>query len=147
MNNISTIDGWIFIDKPSGISSFDVIRKIKKMANFKKIGHAGTLDPLATGMLGITFGEATKSIKYFSNIKQYFFEITFGSATDTDDIMGKIIKKTEYIPNISEIRNSLNNFIGKIEQIPPYYSAVKVNGQRAYKLARNNENLNYLKKD
>ena len=141
MNKTSSINGWVFIDKPKGISSYDVIRKIKKMVNIKKIGHAGTLDPLATGMLGIAFGEATKSIKYFSNIKQYFFEITFGSATDTDDVTGKIIKKTEYIPNINEIKNCLNNFVGNIEQVPPFYSAVKVNGQRAYKLARNNKNF------
>ena len=141
-----TFDGWIFIDKPSGISSYDVIRQIKRILKVKKIGHAGTLDPLASGMLGIAFGEATKSIQFFSNNKQYFFEITFGSKMDTDDSMGVIIKKTKYIPSIDEIKDCLNKFIGKIEQVPPDYSAVKINGQRAYKLARNNENFKLLKK-
>ena len=141
MDKASIIDGWIFIDKPLGISSFDVIRKIKKTISIKKIGHAGTLDPLATGMLGIAFGEATKSIKFFSNFKQYFFEITFGSTTDTNDSTGKILNSTEYIPTITEIQNCLSKFIGKIEQTPPNYSAIKVNGHRAYKLARNNENF------
>ena len=134
---INDYSGWIFIDKPKGKTSFDVIRYIKKILKIKKIGHSGTLDPIATGILGIGIGEATKSIPFFSKIKEYKFEITFGELKDTDDISGKTIKTSEHIPTIEQISNCLNEFIGIISQVPPNYSAVKVNGRRAYKLARN----------
>jgi tRNA pseudouridine55 synthase len=136
---MNLINGWIFINKPSGITSFDVIRNIKKIINIKKIGHAGTLDPFATGMLGIALGEATKTIQFFSSIKQYEFEIEFGESKDTDDIFGKTTKITEVIPNIDAIKNCIPSYIGEINQVPPNFSAVKVQGRRAYNLARKNE--------
>ncbi len=142
-NNYS---GWIFIDKPEGKTSFDIIRNIKKILKIKKIGHSGTLDPIASGILGIGIGEATKSIPFFSKRKEYKFEITFGESKDTDDISGKTTMTSQLIPTIGKISNCLNEFIGTISQIPPNYSAVKVNGMRAYKLARNNINFELKEK-
>ena len=138
---INNYSGWIFIDKPEGKTSFDVIRLIKKNLKVKKIGHSGTLDPIATGILGIGIGEATKSIPFFSKRKEYKFNITFGESRDTDDIAGKTIMTVDLIPTTEEISKCLNVFKGKISQVPPKYSAVKVNGRRAYKLARNNINF------
>ena len=143
---IKNYSGWIFIDKPEGRTSFDVIRKIKKSLEVKKIGHSGTLDPLASGILGVAIGEATKSIPFFSKRKEYKFEITFGESKDTDDISGVTIDSTELMPSLEQITNCLNQFIGTISQIPPNYSAVKVNGMRAYKLARKNINFELKEK-
>jgi tRNA pseudouridine55 synthase len=104
------------------------------------------LDPIASGILGIGIGEATKSIPFFSKRKEYKFEITFGKSKDTDDISGKTTKTSEIIPTIEQISNCLNEFIGSISQVPPNYSAVKVNGRRAYKLARNDINFELKEK-
>ena len=134
---IKKLNGWIFVDKPPDISSFKVIKIVKKILKVDKLGHSGTLDPFATGILAIAFGEATKSIRYFNSKKTYSFDITFGESRDTDDIKGKIIKISELIPKLENIKKVLPEFIGTIEQIPPKFSAVKVNGIRAYKLARN----------
>ncbi len=133
------MNGWIFIDKPQNLSSFQVIRRIRKVLNIKKIGHAGTLDPFATGLLAIAIGEATKCIKYFNKPKSYFFKVTFGESKDTDDITGKTMNQSDVIPSIKEIEKCLVKFIGSHSQVPPNYSAVKINGQRAYKLARKNK--------
>ena len=138
---IKKLNGWIFIDKPPDISSFDVIKIVKKILKINKLGHSGTLDPFATGVLAIALGEATKSIKYFNSEKTYDFDITFGESKDTDDIKGKTIKSTDLIPNREEIKKVLPEFLGQIEQIPPKFSAVKVNGVRAYKLARREKNF------
>ncbi len=135
------MNGWIFIDKPKNITSFKVIQRLRKILNIKKIGHAGTLDPFATGILAIAFGEATKSIHYFNQNKRYIFNVVFGESKDTDDITGKTINKSSVIPTLEDINKSLRRFIGKQNQVPPKYSAVKVNGKRAYKLARNNQNF------
>ena len=143
---IKNYSGWIFIDKPEGRTSFDVIRIIKKSLEVKKIGHSGTLDPLASGILGVAIGEATKSIPFFSKRKEYKFEITFGESKDTDDISGVTIDSTELMPSLEQITNCLNQFIGTISQVPPNYSAVKVNGMRAYKLARKNINFELKEK-
>ena len=134
---IKKLNGWIFVDKPPDISSFEVIKIVKKILKVDRLGHSGTLDPFATGILAIAFGEATKSIRYFNSKKTYSFDITFGESRDTDDIKGKIIKISEMIPKLENIKKVLPEFIGTIEQIPPKFSAVKVNGIRAYKLARN----------
>ena len=142
-NNYS---GWIFIDKPEGKTSFDVIRSIRKILQVKKIGHSGTLDPIASGILGVAIGEATKSIPFFSKRKEYKFNITFGASKDTDDVSGRTTETAKLIPNKEEISSCLDKFIGKINQLPPKYSAVKVNGQRAYKLARSNINFELKKK-
>ena len=129
-------NGWIFIDKPKGITSFDVIRKVRAFTKIKKIGHSGTLDPFATGVLALAFGEATKSIQFLSSIKEYDFEITFGEKRDTDDVTGNVIESNDVYPSLNSINNCIKTFIGTIDQVPPHYSAVKVEGQRAYKLAR-----------
>jgi tRNA pseudouridine55 synthase len=133
----SLSNGWIFIDKPKGITSFDVIRKVRKFTKIKKIGHSGTLDPFATGVLALAFGEATKSIQFSSSIKEYDFEVTFGETRDTDDVTGNVIESNGIYPSLDTINSCIMSFIGTIDQVPPNYSAVKVEGQRAYKLARN----------
>ena len=137
--NFNKISGWIILDKKSGITSRQAISKISKIFKFNKIGHGGTLDPLATGVLPIAVGEATKLISFIQNKKKkYSFTIRWGEATDTDDSEGKIIKKSNSRPNKEEIQNALISFIGKIQQIPPNFSAIKIDGERSYNLARKN---------
>ncbi len=136
----SLSNSWIFIDKPKGITSFDVIRKIRNFTKIKKIGHSGTLDPFATGVLALAFGEATKSIQFLSSIKEYDFEVTFGETRDTDDVTGNVIESNDVYPSLDSINSCIMAFIGTIDQVPPHYSAVKVGGQRAYKLARKGKN-------
>ena len=138
-NNIS---GWIIIDKPAGITSTGVVSKIKRAFNAKKVGHAGTLDPEATGVLPIALGEATKTIPYIMDeIKSYHFCIKLGEATDTDDATGQIINTSSKRPSDDNISTLLQKYIGFIEQTPPNYSAIKVNGVRAYDLARSGTQL------
>ena len=138
-NNVS---GWIIIDKPPGITSTGVVNKIKWAFNAKKVGHSGTLDPDATGVLPIALGEATKTIPYIMDeIKSYQFCIKFGEATDTDDETGEIIQKSSKRPSDDEIHAKLDKYIGLIEQIPPNFSAIKINGKRAYDLARSGSKL------
>ncbi len=133
------MNGWIFIDKEKEQSSFQVVKQLKSILNIKKIGHAGTLDPFATGVLAIALGEATKSLFYFNTSKTYLFNIFFGESKDTDDITGETIKRSEILPSKKQIDGCLKNFIGIHSQVPPRYSAIKINGQRAYKLARNKQ--------
>ena len=140
-------DGWIFIDKPKDISSFEVIRKLRKIFNIKKIGHAGTLDPFATGVLAVALGEATKSISYFNASKFYQFRVLFGISKDTDDSTGKTLQTSDAIPSKKDIDICLKNFIGFQQQVPPRYSAVKINGKRAYKLARENKTFEIQSKE
>ena len=136
---ISNIHGWLSLYKPINASSFSVVKMIKKRFNLNKIGHGGTLDPQAVGVLPIALGNATRLVSFLTNKKkEYQFIIKWGSQTTTDDSEGKTIFQSIKIPNKDEINNSLKKFIGDIEQIPPKYSAVKVNGERAYKLSRNN---------
>ena len=141
------MNGWIFIDKPKNITSFDVIQKLRRILNIKKIGHSGTLDPFATGILAVALGEATKSIHYFNPNKVYAFNITFGESKDTDDITGKTVNRSNIIPTLEEIDQCLKKFTGKLTQVPPKFSAVKVNGKRAYKLARNKEKFELKAKE
>ena len=141
------MDGWIFLDKPKNITSFKVIKRLKKILGIKKIGHTGTLDPFATGILAIALGEATKSIRYLSQDKAYKFNVVFGELKDTDDVTGKTIKKSNIVPTLFEIDQCIEKLIGKHRQIPPQFSAVKVNGKRAYKLARNNQKFELKAKD
>ena len=140
-------DGWIFIDKPKEIRSFEVIRKLRKILNIKKIGHAGTLDPFATGVLAVALGEATKSISYFNASKFYQFRVLFGISKDTDDSTGKTLQTSDAIPSKKDIDVCLKNFIGFQQQVPPRYSAVKINGKRAYKLARENKTFEIKSKE
>lgn len=139
-NKNSNIDGWFILDKPVNISSAKAVNAVKKCFNIKKAGHAGTLDPLASGVLPIAINSATKTIPYLVNtVKTYRFIIKWGEQTDTDDSEGEIIKKSDHRPIEKSIKKVLKFFIGKIEQTPPRFSALKINGERAYKLARNKE--------
>ena len=142
----TNINGWLFIDKPIGVTSFYVIKKIKKFLDIKKIGHSGTLDPLASGVLGIAIGEATKSIDYLNNKKEYEFNITFGESKTTEDLEGETLDLTRSIPNKKEIIAILKNFLGILEQDPPKYSAIKMNGIRSYNLARKDLNFETKKR-
>ena len=138
----NNINGWIIIDKPAGITSTGVVSKIKRAFNAKKVGHAGTLDPDATGVLPVALGEATKTIPYIMDeIKSYHFCIKLGESTDTDDATGQIINTSSKRPSDDKISTLLQKYIGFIEQTPPNYSAIKVNGVRAYDLARSGTKL------
>jgi len=131
------INGWIILDKPSGITSAHAVAKVKRLLKPSKIGHAGTLDPLASGILPLALGEATKAVPYMMDSKKaYSFTVNWGLETDTDDLEGKITKKSEKKPSEQEITAILPKFIGEIDQTPPDYSAIKIDGKRAYDLAR-----------
>ncbi len=130
-------NGFIVVDKPRDMGSTDVVRKIKKIFNMKKVGHSGTLDPLATGVLVICLGKATKTIEYLQTCKKtYIARMVFGKKTDTLDIEGKVTKESDKKIKIEDIEGVLDNYIGTIKQIPPMYSALKVDGKRLYELAR-----------
>ena len=132
--------GWINLYKPKNITSFKAINSIKKKFSINKIGHAGTLDPMAEGVLPIAIGKATKLIPYISTMnKEYEFEVTWGAQTTTDDAEGKILFESNYLPKRKEIEKKIINYIGFISQTPPKVSAVKINGKRAYKLFRENK--------
>ena len=132
--------GWINLYKPKNITSFKAINSIKKKFSINKIGHAGTLDPMAEGVLPIAIGKATKLIPYISNTnKEYEFSVTWGTQTTTDDAEGKILFESNYLPKRKEIEKKIIDYIGYINQTPPKVSAVKINGKRAYKLFRENK--------
>tara|TARA_B100000575_G_scaffold278444_1_gene265757 strand:- start:165 stop:1070 length:906 start_codon:yes stop_codon:yes gene_type:complete len=144
---MKNIQGWINLYKPKNISSFNAIYQIKKKFSFIKIGHAGTLDPLAEGILPIALGKATKLISFINkDLKKYKFTITWGSQTSTDDSAGNIIYQSNRIPKLDDINKKIKNFTGLIKQTPPKVSAVKINGKRAYKLARENKDFDILPK-
>ncbi len=131
------INGWVIIDKPYDMGSTPVTSKIRKLFNAQKAGHGGTLDPLATGVLPIALGEATKTIPYVMDApKEYIFEITFGQCRSTGDMAGEVIETTKFIPTAEKIIEAAQSFKGEIQQTPPIYSAIKVDGKRAYDLAR-----------
>ena len=134
--------GWLNVYKPRGISSFNVVYKIKKKFNLKKIGHGGTLDPLAEGVLPIAIGKTTKLIPFINrNIKEYEFEIKWCEQTNTDDSEGDVIARSTKIPTSFEIDNQILKMKGNILQKPPYASAVKINGKKAYQLLRAKKNF------
>ena len=136
---MSNIQGWLNIYKPLNISSFAIIRRIKKKFNIDKIGHGGTLDPLAEGILPIAVGKTTKLIPFInSDVKEYEFEIKWGEQTSTDDREGMIIERTANIPTLENIKIKLKEFRGIIMQKPPKASAKKIKGKRAYNLLRQN---------
>ena len=142
------MNGWLMLNKPKGFTSNYCLNVLKKKFNLKKTGYAGTLDPLATGLLPIAVGESTKSIKYFENLnKTYLFQVQWGAETTTIDQEGDIIKKNDIIPKKKSILSILNKFKGKILQTPPIYSAVKINGSRAYDLARKGLKFNIQPKE
>lgn len=131
------INGWINLDKPAGLTSNDALIRVRTLLKAAKAGHGGTLDPLATGVLPIALGEATKILHYVTDtMKTYEFTITWGEERDTDDSEGQVTATSAIRPTPEQITAALPPFIGNIEQLPPRYSALKVNGERAYNLAR-----------
>ncbi len=137
------IHGWLNLDKPIGISSAQAVTQVKKIFGIKKAGHLGTLDPLASGVLPIALGEATKTIPYLScDLKAYDFTIKWGEQKTTDDLDGDIIRTSTIEPQYSQINCAIKNFIGEIKQTPPQFSAIKIKGARAYKLARSGQKVN-----
>lgn len=138
----NALDGWIVLDKPVGLTSTQALGAVKRLFLPQKAGHAGTLDPLATGCLPLAFGDATKTVPYVvDGEKRYRFTVTFGAATDTDDSEGTVIARSDVLPDREDIEAALPDFVGDIEQVPPRYSAIKINGQRAYDLARDGEEV------
>ncbi|MDV7272050.1 tRNA pseudouridine(55) synthase TruB [Thioclava sp. A2] len=136
------ISGWLIVDKPAGITSTAVVNKVRWALDAKKAGHAGTLDPAATGVLAIALGEATKTVPFITDaMKCYRFQVRLGAATNTDDAEGEVIGTSDARPTDAEIEAALAQFNGDIMQVPPQFSAVKVDGERAYALARKGEDL------
>lgn len=136
------ISGWVVVDKPAGPTSSAVVNKVRWALNARKAGHAGTLDPAATGVLAVALGEATKTVPYVTDaLKAYEFTVRFGAATNTDDAEGEIIAQSDQRPSDKDIKSGLSAFIGDILQVPPAYSAVKIDGERAYKRARDGEDV------
>ncbi|MGE5538353.1 MAG: tRNA pseudouridine(55) synthase TruB [Gemmatimonas sp.] len=131
------VHGWLVLDKPAGVSSAKAVAEARRIYNANKVGHGGTLDPLASGVLPLAFGEATKTVAYaMAGPKTYRFTVRFGAATATDDVEGEVIARSDARPSTEDIRAVLPRFVGTIEQVPPAYSALKVAGERAYRLAR-----------
>jgi tRNA pseudouridine55 synthase len=131
------VHGWVALDKPAGMTSTHSVSRLKRIFNAKKAGHAGTLDPLATGVLPVAFGEATKTVPFVQDgEKAYRFTVRWGTETDTDDADGTVAAQSDARPAEADIFALLPGFTGTILQLPPSYSAIKINGERAYDLAR-----------
>lgn len=136
------IDGWLIVDKPEGVTSTQVVGRVRWAFNAQKAGHAGTLDPLATGLLAVALGEATKTVPYAQDsLKTYRFTARWGEATATDDREGEVVATCAHRPDQAAIKAALPRFIGDIMQTPPVFSAIKVDGKRAYDLARQGEEV------
>lgn len=137
------MDGWIILDKPSGVFSKSAAARVARIFGTKKNGHIGTLDPMASGVLPVAIGAATKMVPFIeehaNRVKEYLFAVKFGIETDTLDVTGREIKSTDIIPTADVLQANLSKFIGKISQVPPIYSAVHIDGRRAYELARKGE--------
>ncbi len=136
------ISGWVIIDKPAGPTSTAVTNAVRRLFDARKAGHAGTLDPAATGVLAVALGEATKTVPYVTDaLKAYRFTMRMGVATDTDDAEGRVLETNPARPDDEAIRAALPAFRGRIMQAPPKYSAVRIDGERAYVLAREGEDV------
>ena len=136
------VHGWVVLDKPIGMTSTHAVAVLKRLFQAKRAGHAGTLDPLASGGLPIALGEATKTVPFvMDGRKRYRFTVAWGEERDTDDTEGRVTQTSEIRPSADAIRALLPRFTGVIEQIPPQYSAIKVQGERAYDLARDGETV------
>jgi tRNA pseudouridine55 synthase len=134
------VNGWVILDKPAGMTSTHAVSRLKRIFNAKKAGHAGTLDPLASGILPVAFGEATKTVPFVQDgEKAYRFTVTWGAETDSDDSEGTVTKTSDLRPSTEAVKALLPRFTGTIMQQPPAYSAIKVAGERAYDLAREGE--------
>ncbi len=134
------VDGWVVLDKPVGLGSTQAVGRVRRLFGAEKAGHGGTLDPLASGVLPIALGEATKTVPFVvDGRKEYRFTLCFGEARSTDDAEGEVVARSDVRPSDAEIRAKLPAFTGTIEQMPPAFSALKVGGKRAYDLARAGE--------
>ncbi len=134
------VHGWLIVDKPAGMTSTSVVNKVRWALDAKKAGHAGTLDPDATGVLAVALGEATKTVPFITEaLKCYQFSVRLGQATNTDDAEGEVIAESDARPTDAQILDALPQFEGDIMQVPPKFSAVKIDGERAYKRARDDE--------
>jgi tRNA pseudouridine55 synthase len=136
----SPVHGWVIVDKPQGVTSTQVVGLVRRIFDAQKAGHAGTLDPMATGVLAIALGEATKTVPYaMDSEKTYRFTAHWGEARDSDDAEGNVIATSDVRPSQEQIEAAIPRFVGEISQVPPAYSAIKVDGERAYDLARDGE--------
>jgi tRNA pseudouridine55 synthase len=136
------INGWVILDKPKGMGSTDAVAKLKRLYFAQKAGHAGTLDPLASGMLPIAFGDATKTVPFvMDGRKVYRFTVRWGAETTTDDTEGSVARSSDERPAEADIRAAMANYVGEITQVPPTFSAIKIAGERAYDLARDGETV------
>lgn len=136
------VHGWINLDKPLGLSSTQALAKVRRLLNAQKAGHGGTLDPLASGILPIALGEATKTVSFAQDhIKSYVFTVTWGEQRSTDDAEGDVIAQSDVRPTPDAIVDVLPSYIGDIEQVPPKFSALKIDGKRAYDLAREGQDF------
>ena len=134
------IHGWLCLDKPAGMTSTEAVSRVRRITHARKVGHGGTLDPLATGVLPIAMGEATKTVAYaMEGRKHYRFTARLGEARTTDDAEGEVVATSDQRPTSAEIEAALPSFVGLIEQVPPSFAAIKVEGERAYDLARRGE--------
>src|SRR5689334_22181724 len=138
----SAVHGWVIVDKPSGVTSTKVVAIVRRVFDAQKAGHAGTLDPMATGVLAVALGEATKTVPFAMEAeKTYRFTARWGEARDSDDAEGRVTATSDVRPSREQIEAVLPRFIGPITQVPPAYSAIKVQGERAYDLARDGETV------
>jgi tRNA pseudouridine55 synthase len=138
----NAVHGWVVLDKPIGMTSTQAVGAVRRLFEAQKAGHAGTLDPLATGILPIALGEATKTVPFaVDGEKAYRFTVRFGIETDTDDAEGQVARTSDVLPSPADIEAVLPQFIGEISQVPPSFSAIKVDGNRAYDLARSGEDV------
>ena len=136
------VHGWLIVDKPEDMTSTEVVSRAKRLLQAAKVGHAGTLDPMATGVLPLAFGEATKTVSYaMDGAKSYRFTVRWGEARDTDDMEGQVTATSPVRPDEDAIARAIPRFLGVIDQVPPAYSAIKVAGERAYDLAREGETV------
>lgn len=140
-SKLQNYNGWLIINKPLGITSAHVVSKVKRLlGKNNKIGHAGTLDPLADGILPLAIGEGTKVVQFLLETdKVYEFDVTWGEERSTDDAEGEVVRSSELRVEREEILQAIESFVGNIKQVPPNYSAIKVDGQRSYDLARKNQ--------
>ena len=142
------VHGWLILDKPTGMTSTQAVGRLKRLFDTGKAGHAGTLDPLASGCLPVAFGEATKTVPFVvDGEKAYRFSVKWGEETDTDDSDGKVIATSAAIPDDAEIDAAIPGFTGSLTQVPPRYSAIKIDGERAYALAREGAEVELKSRD
>jgi tRNA pseudouridine55 synthase len=138
----NTVNGWFILDKPLGMTSTQAVGAVRRAFDAQKAGHAGTLDPLATGILPIALGEATKTVPFaVDGDKTYIFTVRWGAETTTDDVEGPVTKSSDHRPSRDDIERLIPQFVGEIMQVPPQFSAIKIDGERAYDLARSGETV------